>query len=497
MREAYKPLRNMARTFAFDATIDDIWHYLQHLSTDSPLPDAFERGLNPSSGQPFDLRYMLPPFKFELMLREIILHAGQDKLRRSLRRWKDLASLANELLRYSELTGGYGDDGTTPLMDTLHRLGHQQMPWQREQVHRELIRTWLVYGTPAMEPIMLETTGLTIRQYTILAYSAASWAMRSPRWRVPPGYFAPAGISDDQVTTFLHALSKTIAEHRGLQRQAQKLELGWEYTWNPVREYPLIFDAPGSFVCPIVAHLIKRVTSGLYFDVCRGTGFSETYGKAIDAYIGLALVRGHPTAPPHKVAPYGSANKRKHGSDWIVSDPTGNVFVECKGKRLLRDARSLENPVALARDLDTLADAIVQNYRNIADAEAGLTDWVPNELPTFSLVVTLDDWVLFSHGPQDQLHALVLRKAVAADLAPMVTRIPYFYASAADTEELALAWGEAGIDQVMRRKSGEEHRRSMMSPFIQNHHTGAIQAAGEMFEPERAAMMRAIELELR
>jgi hypothetical protein len=85
-----------------------------------------------------------------------------------------------------------------------------------------------------------------------------------------------------------------------------------------------------------------------------------------------------------------------HGVDWILSDDTGHVFIEAKTKRLTIAARSASNTEALGKDLQVMADAIVQNYRNILDAKAGRTDWMPDDRPIYPLIATLEDWFIVS-----------------------------------------------------------------------------------------------------
>ena len=53
-----------------------------------------------------------------------------------------------------------------------------------------------------------------------------------------------------------------------------------------------------------------------------------------------------------------------HGVDWVLSDSKGHLFIECKTKRLTLDAKTLSDSVALDRDLDVMAKAVVQHYRN-------------------------------------------------------------------------------------------------------------------------------------
>jgi hypothetical protein len=108
------------------------------------------------------------------------------------------------------------------------------------------------------------------------------------------------------------------------------------------------------------------------------------------------------------LAPAGAA--AVHGVDWVLSDSTGHLFIESKAKRLTVSAKTLSDTVALDKDLAVMASVVVQHYRNIRDAIDGKTRWAPDGLPVYSLVLTLEDWFIFSPHVETMLRKHVERR---------------------------------------------------------------------------------------
>jgi hypothetical protein len=85
-----------------------------------------------------------------------------------------------------------------------------------------------------------------------------------------------------------------------------------------------------------------------------------------------------------------------------LSDATGHLFIESKTKRLTVGAKTLGDPAALDKDLSVMATAIVQHYRNIRDALDSKTRWVPDKRPLYPMILTLEDWFMFSPRVRDR-----------------------------------------------------------------------------------------------
>jgi hypothetical protein len=158
-----------------------------------------------------------------------------------------------------------------------------------------------------------------------------------------------------------------------------------------------------------------------------------------------------------------------HGVDWIITDESGHIFIESKTKRLTLNSRILPNTVALNNDLAIMATAIVQHYRNIRDAIDGKTKWKPDRLPIFPLVLTLEDWFIFSPRVTEMLNKHVRRKLAEAQIPENVLdEMPYTIASAHEFEIAIQIIAQLNIYPVMSKKTGGDQRMWSLLPFIMN-----------------------------
>lgn len=196
--------------------------------------------------------------------------------------------------------------------------------------------------------------------------------------------------------------------------------------------------------------LFRRITEGLFYDLLKHPSFSKPYGDAFEAYVGDVL---HEVFPASKYMvmgeqPYKGRQGNKHGTDWIVSDTTANIFVECKTKRMKHDAKTVDEGEILESELEDLAKAVAQLYANIDDALAGRSHWIPNNLPVYPFVITYEDWYLFTPQVVESLHDLVIAQLQKKGLpATLPDSMPYLITSIAEFEVAAQAISHIGIDR--------------------------------------------------
>lgn len=487
-RGAYKPLRNLARRFVLAPALADIWAIQRHVRLGEPLPPGFEPLPGQSRGVP--LAHSFPPFKIDHIARELLLHgAVNGDGDRTLRRSNHVADLLNAIRAYGDDTTAM--HGKNSAVAMLHRIGHQQVP-MHGSMHRNMDRSQMVYGHPAMQKIFLERTGLSMPQYLRMSLLILQDAMAAPYWRRRQSY-TNVGISHAAADAFFARISATVEEHRAALLKDQVLDVGWEFTLNSLQARPLVrCDSSGmNYCCPIVPHLMQRLFSGVYYDLVTHPLFSRPFGEAVDDLIGMTLRRGYTTCSLSKPDKYQLGGEQFHGADWIASDGTANIFVECKAKRPRMAMKTLLNEEDMDEDIDTLARAIAQNYQNIDHAMRGITSWVPNGLPTFSVIATLEDWVLFSPFAREPLHNRLLhhmtRKGLSRDL---IDQVPHFIGSAADIEEFACAAAQHGIEPVLTAKRTGEHTSWMFGPFFQQFYPDARRTAETLFENDIRRMLQ-------
>ncbi len=156
-----------------------------------------------------------------------------------------------------------------------------------------------------------------------------------------------------------------------------------------------------------------------------------------------------------------------HGVDWIVSDATAHLFIETKAKRLTVNARTLSDTTALDKDLIAMAKAIAQHYRNISDATNGRTHWASDDLPIYPIILTLEDWFLFSPRIAEMLSGHVLHFLAEANIgADVLEKMPYTIASAQDFETAIQIIAQVGIEKVMGVKTEADRRMWSLSAVI-------------------------------
>lgn len=175
-------------------------------------------------------------------------------------------------------------------------------------------------------------------------------------------------------------------------------------------------------------------------------------------------------SPPFSLvaeSPYRIGSRTLHGVDWILSDGTGHLFIESKTKRLTVNARTLWDAAELDNDLAVMASAITQHYRNTYDALAGKTAWLPDGLPVFPLILTLENWYFLSPPVQEKLNGHVRRLIGENGIAErMLEQMPYTIASVEEFEIASQIIAKVGINAVMARKVSGGHWGWSLLPFL-------------------------------
>lgn len=465
--QAYKPLRNLLRKLSLEESLVALWQYSAHLSGDVRLP-ALSHGVD-SRGMPLDIAKSVHPWELSLLAREVILHASsQDGL--NLLSLPTFAKAINHVKDLSAL--GAENMGMEGLMLQIHRLAHQQFPVQRGVQLVDLMRYRLIFQHPSVGQLFTNGIGITSENFFFLGFAVAASLISKPRF-VTNTDFTPFGISDDQRDAFFKLLVRTVSALRQMCEEKQKFGPSWAYTSNPLAYAPLVnVDAkfPHRVYGPVPDMVLRRITSGVYYDLVNLSGFNQAYGPAFDNYIGLVMrktFRYCPDREVHKPKPYRIKNRGElEGADWILSDGTATIFIECKAARPPAKAIEAQTKSDVEQTIDRLAAMIVQNYQNISHAVAGLTAWRPNLMPVYNLVVTLEDFIAFGTVIAPPVRAKVLegleRKGLSALL---IEEVPYSLVSAHEFEGICGVLREFSVSEVFKQKNSGECREWLFSTF--------------------------------
>jgi hypothetical protein len=465
--EDYKPFRNYIRRFSLEESLVDVWRYSLHILNDAPLPADYAIGKPPFE----PIKRNVWPWELEILAREIVLNAT-TKGDRSLRRWNDLAGAINHIKRLdNEAYKAFGDQRDVLL--EMHRIAHRQFPWQIRISVNPLMRAFRIFGRGAVEPIVIREFGLTMRQVLLLGTAMTGHFQKSAGMS---NYdCSELSIPQGSARAFFARIKSTIDALRALTVKQQSYDPDWSYAWNPLEATPLVsYDKnhPERVICPIPFYLLRRISTGIFYDLVNTPDFDNAFGESFEIYVGEVI--GFACKPPRfAIMPeesYYIGSKKFHGVDWVLSDDTGHLFIEAKTKRLTLGAKIRSVNDDLDRDLVTMATAIVQHYQNILRALDGKTRWKPDGLPIYPLILTLEDWFIFSPSVVDILNNQVGRLLHERDVSEQVlTDMPFTIASAHEFEPTSQVIAQVGVDAVMSKKTSLEQRSWSLLQFMRGH----------------------------
>lgn len=464
MHDLYKPFRNYLRQFPVANSLELLWAYGEWVTNGRTLPAQmkFRDGL----GQPSKAWDMIYPWELDILVREIVLN-GDIRGKRNLDNWANLSIVINKLRKLqNEISARYLQERS--ILRDLHRVAHHQFPWQRQPSLRTMTRAYMLFSTDAMRPILEERTGIGIVEFFRLGFAVAGATRREPGL-VTTSDYAILGVSTETSKRFFDRLTIDLPSLRVKTRNRQHYDDSWAYAVNPLRDYPLVQfdrDHPERVLCPVPTFLLRRFTDGLFYDMVGHPDFANAMGSAFEAYVGKALDRAlSKQFNIQKGRAYHDGKNLKHGVDWIVTDDSGHVFIECKTRRLRQEAKFLAEG-GIEEAMDTMAGFIVQHYCNIADALAGKTQWQPDEKPIYPMIVTLEDWWIFTPPLVELLDKCVKsRMKIAGHPLEILEKMPFILASADELETAMLIINETGIAKYLGLKREPDHRQWALSAF--------------------------------
>jgi hypothetical protein len=303
------------------------------------------------------------------------------------------------------------------------------------------------------------------------------------------------GLSISKIDAFLAFACRTVAELTPLIKSEQLYDSAFFYAYNPLRAYPLIrIQNPTGpvIVSPLPTLVFWRFTGGLYYDLVDDPRFSNEFGKSFQNYVGESIERACPDGRirlfPEES--FGSKKQRKDTVDWIASDKDSALFLECKAKRLSWGAKiALDDLGPLRRDIDTMADAVVQLYKTIRDYHDGRYPHFAFDLQrkVYPVIVTLEHWHLFGPAMRNILHRSICAKLEAVGI-PLKTldEMPFSVWHVGELERGMQIVNDVGIQTFMDGKLNDREMRewgwdSYMTERFRGRHENR-QLFGEEYE---------------
>lgn len=466
---AYKPLRNYIAQFPLIPNLISLWSYGLHVAEQGPLsPDL-------GIGRPAftDVRAHLYPWDIELLVRELLLHASSSA-GPHFANWNALAKAVNHIRRLEDFT--FSDDNDHPnVLLHLHRVAHRQFRWQGSAIGiAPVARALKIYGGAELDAITQSRFGMSMLQ--VVRLSLALCGHFKNRWDLNTDTdYGLLGITRDVARAYISHISCDIPTLRQALADQQRYDHSWLYTWNPLEATPLIrIDPthPNRTICPIPRYLLSRGTTGVFFDVLNAADFGNKYGTAFQNYVGELLHLACPSSAflIESVEPFAAKKSElKHGPDWILSDASAHLVIECKTKRMSLGAKQLIDMDALEKDIGVLAEAVIQTYKNIRSANQDEIAWRPQHSRIFPMVVTLEDWYIFSPQITEMLENRIVQGLTDQSIDPnMLETMPFTIVSANELEIAAQVIAQTGITAVLDKATSTNRRFWSLHGVIAN-----------------------------
>ncbi len=463
----YKPLSDYLRPVAIENSFYVIWAYINLFQFDTSMPadiqvlDVVVKNKNFPPGR------SVLEWELALLAREMIVNGQNsfDTATRNFQNWEYFASAIDSIKKFENNAWPiYGD--ASNVLKEFRRIAHRQFPWQTRIGSDLFVRYFKIYNSPRVAPIVRNRLGLTVQQWYITGTAAFGAMLGHPKFNIDPKIVVgdvtkkEFDVFFSFVSTDLNNLKKIITKDVGYDDE-------FVYTLNPLEYYPLVRIGE-YYYCPIINFLAWRITSGIFFDLVGDKNFGHPFGLAFQDYLGEIARK---VLSPDKTEVFGEqkykvGKKEEDSIDIILAQKDAAIFVEAKAKRMQMKSKSqLLSDDAVNKDLEILADDIVQAYATINDYEKGLYTHFPHkpEIKVYPLIVTLEDWFLF--GPDvDNLQKKVEAKLKSRNLPiDYLKEMPFAVCSAQDFERLT---------QILNSHTIQEVTSSWFVPNKKGHHFG-------------------------
>lgn len=464
MYEKYKRLRNVLTKIDVRSALLAIWSYSEYISNGRLLSTQLSGGHN--------VKAHLHLHQLSLLAREVIINCVEVGGKEFT--YSTLASSMNAIrdiegyISLRRLT----DTGVDQVLDDLHPLVHNQFLFNRKIERASyFLRYAEIYRQQGIQVMMEKELGSPIVECYFLAMHIVGGL------RTNPGVLARQdlsnfGIDSDQSERFFSKVALPLDELKSKLISVQSYDDNWSYTWNPLTATPFVkLDKthPQIIYCPLPSLVWHRLGHGLFYDFADIPAFGNLYGASFEKYVGGYLTS---VLPKEKYEIFGEhqyhiGTNLKHGTDWIVSDGVSNIFIECKTKRITQAATMLSSEKALSDQLEKLAEAGVQLYKNMIEAQRGLPHWAENSRPSFPIIVTLEDWILFSPTIRKRFHSHLEALLIKSNIDPQImTDSPMTITSCQEFEELIALIGTVGIQEIFEKKSSRCYEDWMVETFV-------------------------------
>lgn len=405
----YKPLRNAIRKVELQDSLLVLWNYAQNISFGRTI-DWSPRVLSAfRSRDVLQKKRAFAEWDIEHLVREVIINSPRcAQIGSTFRDARCLALCIAKLKTFhEEVYKLYGSE--LNVFDEFRRMAHQQFVWTSYAPSQFLILRYAkIYGHADLKPVFERVFGLSLHQFLVASMAAFGFFCEtSPALPLPPQVIGIRELSTELVERFFSFFSLPFDTLKTKLANEQQLSENYAFAYSSLRADPLIemeWDGRPHIVCPMPILFLWAVTQGVYYRLTAEPGLDHAIGTAFESYVGDVLEQVGALGRPFTVVrerEFKSETGHRRGVDWVMADASAALFVECKTKRLVQKAKEdLVPPDAMYRDLDRLAEAVVQVYKFTEQYGRGnYPAFTPEpDLRVFPIVVTMEEWYLI--GPE-------------------------------------------------------------------------------------------------
>ncbi len=378
-----------------------------------PPPDYIE--VHPSIFQNNNGIY---PWDIETLAREVILSSDDSPHgNKSLRDWSTFSKAMN-MLKLVDSTISETRISQANIRKEIFRLQHRQFRHQTDRLDKSVIvRYYKLFSHEDVLPIYESKIGMIPSKILTLGITLWSTYMQNAGLTRPTEDLVLIGITLAEFDKFMENFSLPFRDIKSIITSNHLVDDTFFYQYNPLTAKPIVyFDRLGeqSFVCPSPNLLQLRMTRGLYYELFNEDHFDNAFGASFEQYVGEVANATLKGTNNLVYGEEGDPSENKKRCDWIIDQEDCFTIVECKTKRLAIDAYTLlDNTEKLTKQLDILADAVVQAYQSLKIYQSiGYTPPVYpyNDFKKKSVcVVTLEKWYI--NGDQlNELRGIVRSK---------------------------------------------------------------------------------------
>lgn len=322
------------------------------------------------------------------------------------------------------------------------RVLNRQIQWQLPGFSpAQYFRSAYLFTGPHCRNKFLDFTGLDIIQFMKIGLLISVKFLSC--FKVPSSLrFRNVGISQAEYNAFLSKVSLSHKKARALaDRYRREGQVGITYSRSVFREYPcVVLDGDKELAAPFSDLLIKRTTTGLYYDVVTSGGpIATEIGERFEEYFRKLFTAAYPNFNAHSEYEYRVEGRNHRTPDLLVKSGDNLVLVvECKAKRLPFEEQFGDTPIdEEGVGFKELVKGVFQIWKFHSHVRQGHIN-EKSDRPILNLIITQDHWTRMAGMKRNVMFDKAAEMADNNGAISMEDRVPVAFCSIEDFEFLSM-----------------------------------------------------------